>query len=370
MRMPPLRSRTVRILLVDDDEDDYVLTKDLLTDFRWARPQLEWEGTFAGALKMMLHCRHDVYLLDYRIGADSGLDLMREAMLNGCRAPVILMTGQGDHEVDMQAMEAGAADYLVKGTFDAPMLERSIRYAIQQKRTEAELAEMQARLADARENERLHLAQELHDGPLQDLIGARFHLGALANRIVDEQPAAQLASVQNSLQMVINTLRAMCGELRPPALAPFGLEKAIRAHVKSFCEAYPYINVQLNLDSDNQSLPERVRLALFRIYQHAVANVANHAEAKKVRVEFRMDENVIQLEVEDDGKGFDVPERWLDLAREGHLGLLGAAERAESIGGQLLVRSQPGVGTALVVTVKRQVLHAAGGTPSAAEPEG
>jgi signal transduction histidine kinase len=83
-----------------------------------------------------------------------------------------------------------------------------------------------------------------------------------------------------------------------------------------------------------------------------------------------MDENVIQLEVEDDGKGFDVPERWLDLAREGHLGLLGAAERAESIGGQLLVRSQPGVGTALVVTVKRQVLHAAGGTPSAAEPEG
>jgi signal transduction histidine kinase len=341
--------RPLHILLVEDDEDDYVLTGELVREFRWSTPKLAWVSDFDSALEAMATNAYDVYLLDYRLGLHSGLDLLQAAIAKGCKAPIILLTGQGDHEVDMQAMRVGAADYLVKGTLDAPMLERAIRYAIQQRRMLAELAETRMRLAERSESERLHLAQELHDGPLQDLIGARFQLGVLANVVEDAEAHSQLNMIQDELQSVIHTLRAMCGQLRPPSLVPFGLEKAIRAHAQAFQEQYPHIQVALELDADNQDLPTRVRLDLFRIYQNALSNVAQHAEATQIRVHFQMSDRELMLKVVDDGRGFDVPASWLDFARDGHFGLLGAMERAESIGGQLIVQSSPGNGTLLVV---------------------
>ena len=79
----------------------------------------------------MLRNQHDVCLVDYRLGAETGIDLLRAALERGCQAPIILLTGQGEHEIDLEAMKAGAADYLVKGRLDAGLLERSIRYAIE-----------------------------------------------------------------------------------------------------------------------------------------------------------------------------------------------------------------------------------------------
>ena len=76
------------------------------------------------------HNQHDVYFLDYRLGEYHGLELLKEAMAEGCKAPMILLTGQGDHKVDIEAMRAGAFDYLVKGRLDSNLLERSIRYAL------------------------------------------------------------------------------------------------------------------------------------------------------------------------------------------------------------------------------------------------
>jgi signal transduction histidine kinase len=360
----------LHILLVEDDEDDYILTRELIHDFRSSTPVLAWESDFARALDAMVAGSYDVYLLDYRLGPHSGLDLLQAAVDKGCKAPIILLTGQGDHEVDLQAMKAGAADYLVKGTLDAPALERAIRYAMQQRRMVAELAETRMRLAESRESERLHMAQDLHDGPLQDLIGARFHLGVLAGMLHDQQAAGHLATVQAGLQSVINTLRAMCGYLRPPALAPFGLEKAIRAHAQTFQDMYPHLQVILELDADNQALPERVRLALYRIYQSALANVVQHSDAASVRVQFRMGERQVVLRILDDGHGFHVPGSWLDFAREGHFGLLGVMERAEAIGGQLSVQSSRDSGTEILVRAPRPDLAPDGapvesGLPSA-----
>jgi len=343
----------LRILLIEDDEDDFILTRALLRETEDFLPSVEWIDTYDEALNNMVHNQYDVYLLDYRLGAEDGLSLLREATLQGCRGPIILLTGQGDHDIDLEAMRAGAADYLIKGEITAPLLERSIRYSIEQKRSEAELAELKQRLAESQEVERLHLAQELHDGPLQDLIGARFHLGAITNVLQQSQSDRQLQAVQENLQTVIHSLRALCRELRPPVLAPFGLEQAIRAHAQNFRTSYPQIAVALDLDEDKQILPERVRLALYRIYQHALANTAIHADASNIRVIFRLDEEQVYLRIIDDGRGFTPPDRWIELAREGHFGLAGAAERAEAIGGLLDVVSGSDMGTSLRVTAPR-----------------
>ena len=136
-----------RILLIEDDEDDYVLTKALLCDIPGQRFLLDWEKTFEGGLQTLQRNEHDVVLVDYRLGAQNGVDLLRAAQEQGCTAPIILLTGSGQHQVDVEAMKAGAADYLVKGQLRADSLERSIRYSIQRCRAAAVAASEQARLA-------------------------------------------------------------------------------------------------------------------------------------------------------------------------------------------------------------------------------
>ena len=136
----------VKVLLVDDDEDDYILTRDWLSEIQGARVSLEWVASYDAAMDAIAHNQHDVYLLDYRLGERNGLELLREAVASGCSSPIILLTGQGDHEIDVEAMKAGAADYLEKSQLGAPMLERSIRYAIERKRAEQKIREQAALL--------------------------------------------------------------------------------------------------------------------------------------------------------------------------------------------------------------------------------
>ena len=223
----------------------------------------------------------------------------------------------------------------------------------ERRQMEAELAELQRRLMEGRELERLHLAQELHDGPMQELYGLSYNLQAFADQIegIDKHPVKDM---QSSLNNVVRTLRAACGELRPPALVPFGLEKAIRSHIENFREAHPEIEVHLNLMPDGQMLPEQVRLALFRIYQQSLNNVSRHANATQVNIRLTIDAEQVIIEIEDNGEGFVMPKRWIEMARQGHMGLVGAFERTQAIGGTMEVESSPGQGTLIRVVAPYQ----------------
>ncbi|MHC5539878.1 response regulator, partial [Singulisphaera rosea] len=142
----------VRVLLVDDDEDEYVLTRDMLAESQVNTYRLEWSKGPSDAIKRIAQNCHDVILVDYRLGPTDGLDLIRTAIGEGCRAPLILLTGQGDKEVDLMAMRSGVSDYLAKGKFDSSQLERCLRYAVWRKRSEDQLRkahdELEARVRD------------------------------------------------------------------------------------------------------------------------------------------------------------------------------------------------------------------------------
>jgi two-component system, cell cycle sensor histidine kinase and response regulator CckA len=139
MSQPP-----VRILVVDDDEDDFIIARDLFWEIDRDGYAIEWADHYESALQIMSAAQHDIYLIDYRLGAHNGLELLRETRRLGQQAPMILLTGLGDHEVDLMAMRAGAADFLVKGQFTAQSLERSIRYALERKRAETEIQKLAA----------------------------------------------------------------------------------------------------------------------------------------------------------------------------------------------------------------------------------
>jgi two-component system NarL family sensor kinase len=220
----------------------------------------------------------------------------------------------------------------------------------ERKEMESELAELYNRMEESREAERLHLAQELHDGPIQELYGLTYQL-----KIAESEPETMIkemtSEARTTINRIVRTLRAITGELRPPALAPFGLEKAIQSHIASITESHLDLNVELDLTPDGQRLPENIRLALFRIYQSMLSNVLRHSNATKVTIRFSMHDSQAELGIEDNGEGFTMPKRRIMLARAGHLGIVGAAERAEALGGKITVESKPGSGTKIYVVI-------------------
>lgn len=129
----------LRILMVDDDKDDYILTQDLLSEIEDFKYDLEWVSTYDKALEVMENNTYDICLLDYQLGRRNGMELLREMIEKGCATPIIFMTGQGDHKVDMEAMKAGASDYLPKGEINASLLGRSIRYALERQKAKEQI---------------------------------------------------------------------------------------------------------------------------------------------------------------------------------------------------------------------------------------
>jgi diguanylate cyclase (GGDEF)-like protein len=125
---------------VEDDEDDYVLTRDLLAEGFGGHVTVEWASTRSAGLELLTEAVFDVALLDFNLGRETGLDLLREARARGCHTPVIMLTGQDDRTSDLNAMHAGAADYLVKGRVTGDMLERAIRYARERHRLLEEIS--------------------------------------------------------------------------------------------------------------------------------------------------------------------------------------------------------------------------------------
>ena len=121
----------IRILIIDDDEDDYLITSEYVRHIPGADFTIDWCPNFDQALDMMCKKAYDLYFTDYRLGARSGVDLLKEAMERGCDAPIILLTGKGNREVDMEAMQLGAVDYLVKTELTVEKMERCIRYTME-----------------------------------------------------------------------------------------------------------------------------------------------------------------------------------------------------------------------------------------------
>lgn len=135
-------SSPIRVLLIDDDRDDYVLTRDLFADIPGNRFSVDWVSDYDEALATVCRREHDVYLVDYRLGGRTGLDLLADADAKCHGGPFILLTGQSLFEIDLAAMEQGAVDFIEKARLDATLLERSIRYSVQQSRQEAKLERM------------------------------------------------------------------------------------------------------------------------------------------------------------------------------------------------------------------------------------
>lgn len=125
-----MKSEAINVLLIDDDEDDYILTRELLSEVKVGKYTLDWASSYEEGLEIIRRREHDVCLVDYSLGERSGVEFIRESREYNLNIPMILLTGQGSHDVDVEAMRAGAMGYLIKDETPTSRLERTIRYAV------------------------------------------------------------------------------------------------------------------------------------------------------------------------------------------------------------------------------------------------
>ena len=196
-------------------------------------------------------------------------------------------------------------------------------------------------LASSREDERIRIARDLHDGPLQDLHALHMHLGLVAMSLADAHKGSAVAldarrvrGAEDDAQTIIGELRRIAQDLRPPALGPFGLAAALQTLTDRFRRQHPEVDLDLDLDDDAQIFTEPTRNALYRIAQEAINNAVKHGSPSQIHIRLRIDGRQANLTVEDDGVGFEFPDIHA-LAASGHFGLLGMTERADAIGGRL-----------------------------------
>jgi two-component system sensor histidine kinase UhpB len=335
----------IAILVVGEDKQHHDDTVVLLQGCLLDPLRLFHSSNNQEALKAMAANQHDLYLVLCRINQAEQLSLIRQSRTKGCRRPIILLHHCEKPSVAGELAKLQAVTQLYVDELTPLILQEAIRTALDRNLTKDKNLtkpmdrEIQTTLMDSYEQMQARLSHRLHEGPLQDLIGMRFYLGIASDVVESTEAKQQLAFVQQNLQGVIDSLRSFCVELRPPALVPFGLEKAMRAEIGRFRQRHPEINVAANLDSDELLLPERIRLVLYRIFQQAILNVAQHANASQLEINLELTNATVHLEVQDNGCGFILPDTWTAFASDGRFGLLDAQQRALNVGGQFQVAS-------------------------------
>jgi PAS domain S-box-containing protein len=210
--------------------------------------------------------------------------------------------------------------------------------------------EVQRRLMEQREDERQTIARDLHDGPIQTLSGTAFNLQYIKEMFPGPALEAEIDQISLNIKSAVRELRELLNDLRPPALIRFGLIRAILMHSEDFRERNPQITIELDLEDDVSSLSDPIILALFRIYQESLNNISRHSGATKVRVRWEFDQQTYLLELSDNGRGFDSGGDFSKLISQGHYGLAGMRERAESIGAEFTIESIPSQGTTIRVS--------------------
>ncbi|SPD71970.1 ATPase/histidine kinase/DNA gyrase B/HSP90 domain protein [uncultured Desulfobacterium sp.] len=348
-------NETVRILLVEDDEDDYVIFRDTLLQITGSRILLEWVSGYGQALEKMTQNQYDIYFVDYRLGDHSGLDLLRAFQGQGFDMPVIILTGHGDYEIDIQAMKVGASDYLEKEFLNPSLLDRSIRYSLERSKTIKELSAsreelrfLSRRLLEVQENERKLVAQELHDSIGSSLSAIKFTLEQKAiemdNKALDDGGLL----LDRAISMVRSTMeevRRISTNLRPPLLDNLGILTTIRSHCREFQEVYSDTKINSQLDIKEEDVPDGLKIVIFRILQEALNNAAKYSKAKHVRVSLKKTGVGLEFSLEDDGKGFDLKDlSRRSIERQG-MGISGMRERVELSDGFFKIISEKGRGT-------------------------
>jgi two-component sensor histidine kinase/CheY-like chemotaxis protein len=326
----------VRVLLVDDDEDDCVIARDLLAKVTNPRCVLEWRSTYDAGLAAILENRHDVYLLDYSLGAHDGIELVRAAVQNNVTGPVLLLTAHDDAELDALAAAAGATDYLVKSHMTAPLLGRAIRYALARHESNEALRRGAY--------EKTVMLQEIHHRVKNNL----QMISSLINFQMEDVKNPETRAILRVTQTRVHSIALIHEKLyQSPLLATVDMGEYTRGlvamlmqtHDKQVLAEVRVVDIVLPVDL---GLPCGLILSelLTNALKHAFPGPAGHEpRPPTIVIDLRRDKSGLVLSVADNGVGLCEPRS----ARETKsLGLRLVGMFAEQLGGTVVCSSDEG----------------------------
>lgn len=340
--------------LVDAELIKHALHKDGL---HFTLERVETAEDFRNALD---HSPPDVILSDYALPTFDGHTALTMAQEHHPDVPFIFVTGTMGEEVAIDTLKNGATDYVLKLRLArlAPAVHRALREtreraerqrAVEQLRQSHEqLRALSMYLQHIREQERMRISREVHDGLGQALTGLKIDLSWLANKLPKNQKTliSKTHDMTTHIDETIKNVRRISTELRPGILDHLGLVAAIEWQANEF-QTRTGIQCKVGSSIRRTILDEELNTVVFRIFQETLTNIIRHANAKRVEVHLAEERDHLKLEVKDNGRGITREE----ISNVHSIGLLGMRERAALLGGEVHIRGVPKRGTQVTVTI-------------------
>lgn len=323
-----MEDQVIRVLLVEDDEDDYVFIKNLLSQVSEVNYLLDWIPSYDKAIEKMAYGEDHVCLMDYRLGVHDGLEILRDTSDRGARMPVIFVTGQEDYHVDLDAMRSGAVDYLVKAQLTAPLLDRSIRYAIARWRSEqalrrayeemelrveertAELAAANAALKRGAEEIKLFAYSIAHDlkNPVYVIHGLVKRLSIHSGDSLDEKAKEYCRRILNGCEQIVTLVEKIYTYISAKESAlvieKVGLKEVLGVIREEFSNQ---LKLRKILWSEPESMPEiqADRLSLLRVFRNLVENALKYGGdgLSEIHISYKEQGEFHVISVRDNGAG-------------------------------------------------------------------
>ncbi len=341
-----------KILLVDDEPKSLFALQELLS---LLGQNLMIAQSGEEALRLALKNDFAVILLDVRMPGIDGFETAR-LIRNRERSrltPIIFLTAAADEMTSMfRGYEVGAVDYLMKPVVPEVLKSKVavfvelFRKSERLRESEEKLRRLAAHLISVREEERAHIAREIHDELGQVLTGLKMEVTWLAKRLKDKALIEKTDSMCKLIDSSVQTVRKIATGLRPEMLDDMGLVAAVAWQSKEF-QKRTGIRCRSKLPPETAKLDIDISTTMFRIFQEILTNVARHSRATRVDIDLGVSEERVSLEVIDNGVG--IPDNEVNGKKS--LGLLGMHERALLFGGEVGISGTPGHGTRVAVSI-------------------
>lgn len=311
-----MNKKPIKILLIEDDKDDYILLKKILLKSKEKQYVLEWEASYEKGLTILNSNKFDIAFIDYQLGEVNGIEIIKKARLKGCSRPIILLTGLNESEIDIQALKAGADDYLSKGQITIELLDRAIRYAIERKKAENEREKLlreqiQRRELDKRKDEFIGIASHELKTPVTSIKVYAQTLGIRFKKANDHKSAELIDKMDSQL----NRLTKLIADLLDVTKIQGG-KLQFDLEVFNFNELVGEITEEMQRTTEKHTIIKELSSAIDiygdkgRIGQ-VITNLLSNAikyspHADKIVISSSVDNNAIIFSVQDFGIG--IPE--------------------------------------------------------------
>lgn len=351
-----MTAQKLRLLLIEDDDIDREAVHRLL-DMKYA---VEDAPTGRQALQMVQAGRPDGILLDYRLPDCDGLELL--AQFAADNIPVVILTGEENPEIIVEAMRQGAQDYLVKDNITRTSLDHAIVNAIEKALLKSDLEEqnkkiraLASELTLAEQRERRRISQILHDDLQQTIYGIQVRKHLIAMSLppdLQSQLQEQMDALDALINQAIDVTRSLTVQLSPPVLRGRELNATFEWLAAQMGEVHQLL-VDLDIRDNYQVPSEDLHVLIFQLVRELLFNVVKHAGVRQARLETYEKDNQLFIRIHDQGVGFD-PTVPLKQWGKGGFGLHSIHERLNLFGGDLQIESTPGEGTQVTISVPKE----------------